>query len=192
MAGSDASDADYGTPYYLAGYDDQNGGLTPRSEWLQLQQDPNNHDLYSATWAPPASPSDFYVDVVVNDDQGRSRIYDNTWGFSTLPFNPSPTTANDILVCQRQRAGPEVRRHRPQRRPGQPAPDLLRRGAYFTDIDTSLLPNSVQFWTQPNGQNPTVGPIPPATMAMPNPTGQVVAGGDQRPQQLVQDLNNVS
>ena len=100
-AGSDASDADYGTPYYLAGYDDQNGGLTPRSEWLQLQQDPNNHVFYSATWALPASPSDFYVDVVVNDDPGGAHAFTTTRGaFPPCPFNPSPTTANDILVGQ--------------------------------------------------------------------------------------------
>jgi hypothetical protein len=114
---SDATAADYGTPFYLAGFDDQAPGTFGVSgqaaqgvptdangaEWLQLHQVGTtgttngvpNQDLYQATWAPPHTPSDFYMDVIVVDNQHNWRIYDNVWGFSTQYFDP--TTDNDIL-----------------------------------------------------------------------------------------------
>ena len=85
----DATAADYMTPYYLAGVDDQGsftGGTTangtatdrPGTEWLQLQPvaklangtpsgDANGGVLYTVTWATPTSGSDFYVDVIAYD-----------------------------------------------------------------------------------------------------------------------------
>jgi Tol biopolymer transport system component len=78
---------DYGTPFYLAGVDDQTAfsgsNNSPRpiandtngnfAEWLQLtkvptaQQDGLGGVLYSATYTAPSSPSDYYLDVIAYD-----------------------------------------------------------------------------------------------------------------------------
>ncbi len=87
----DASDIDYGTPFYLAGVDDQQPfsgegkqrpttntaavGNTPAkpAEWLQMsrvpdaQQDHLGGVLYTVTWTTPATGSDFYLDVIAFD-----------------------------------------------------------------------------------------------------------------------------
>jgi len=83
---------DYGTPYYLAGVDDQgafsglvkpprptaaatdpNTGATIPAEYLPLtrlpdaQQDGQGGVLYQAKYQTPNSPSDFYLDVIAYD-----------------------------------------------------------------------------------------------------------------------------
>lgn len=72
-----------------------------QERWLQLRDDgvsPDaqaNDGVFSASWASPTDPSDYYVDLICydrafdpKDPTRRSNwiIYDNIWGFSTQPF----------------------------------------------------------------------------------------------------------
>ena len=150
-----ATVGDYGTPYYLAGVDDQGAGSgathAPRPEWLKLSpattQDSAGGVLYTAKWTSPLSPSDFYIDVIAYDKaqspplsgtaRANFRIYDNVWGFSTQPFSG----ANDILVVSDNALG--------QKFVGTTfgtagltnlLPAFYGTESYFTDIDLNRLP----------------------------------------------------
>ncbi|MBV9848835.1 MAG: carboxypeptidase regulatory-like domain-containing protein [Armatimonadetes bacterium] len=153
--GADAADSDYGVPYYLAGYDDQFAASShpSRTEWLKLNPVAGNANQYSATWVSPTSPSDFYMDVIIYDNQNNWRIFDNVWGFSTLPFS----TAHDILLVNDNALGQKFGASAPLR--GGPVnlrPVFYGAESYFTDINTSLLPNAVETWLQAVGRTPTV------------------------------------
>ncbi len=172
--GSTAAQAsDYGTPYYLAGVDDQgahSGTINmPRQEWLKLTPvnapDANGNDvpdanggvLYTATWTTPTSPSDFYLDVIAYDKATDAvtqqpgpnfRIYDNVWGFSTQAFSG----INNILVVSDNALG--------QKFAGTTfsgkglsglRPLFYGSELYMTDIDVNLLPNAVFQYTIPTG-----------------------------------------
>jgi hypothetical protein len=96
-------------PIYYPGYDDQyafsGSGNPVDPRWLQLNlvgTDPvTGVSTYSNTWKTDINPSDYYIDVIAYDNAlspfplgngwGASNwmIYDNVWGFSTKPFNPS-------------------------------------------------------------------------------------------------------
>lgn len=172
--GSPAAQAsDYGTPYYLAGLDDQGAHAgafrAPRSEWLKLTPvvtpdangngvpDTNGGILYTATWITPTSPSDFYLDVIAYDKAtdaafggpgANFRIYDNVWGFSTQPFSG----INDILVVSDNALG---QKFAATTFSGNVLSGLrpLFFGAesYMTDIDVNLLPNAVFQYMFPTG-----------------------------------------
>jgi hypothetical protein len=70
--------------------------------WLPLtplptaDQDGNGGVLYAATWNTPLDESDYYIDVIAEDASNSQnwRIYDNVWGFTTLPFSAN----NNILI----------------------------------------------------------------------------------------------
>lgn len=97
LAGRTSALGDYGTPYYLAGFDDQvafSGSNNPPrpttntpavtdpgtgkvtsatyAEWLKLTRvpDPKHQGgvLYTATWTTPAATSDYYLDVIAYDN----------------------------------------------------------------------------------------------------------------------------
>ena len=165
--GRDSVLTDYGTPYYLAGVDDQTPfsgiGNRPRSEWLHLtrvaaaSQDNKGGVLYTATWTTPQSGSDFYLDVIAYDlavfptlpantstYQGGSvnwRIYDNTGGFST---NASIDN-NDILVVSDYALGQKFAGTTFNGSNGNLnlVPKLYGAESYFTDVDVNVLPDTV-------------------------------------------------
>ncbi len=164
-AGPNSVLADYGTPYYLAGVDDQqsfSGIFNPnRAEWLKLtkvvNQDNKGGVLYTATWTTPTSGSDFYLDVIAYDKavfptlpantsqyEGQSinwRIYDNTGGFST---NTSIDN-NDILVVSDNALGQKFAGSTFNGSNGNLnlVPKLYGAESYFTDVDVNILPDTV-------------------------------------------------
>ncbi len=151
---ADAGAGSYGTPYYLAGYDDQAANSFPgaQTEWLRLHQ-VGTSSQYEAYWASPHSPSDFYMDVIVVDTSNNWRIFDNIWGFSTLPFS----TAHDILLVNDNALGQKFNASTPGVTPGNPVnlrPIFYGAESYFTDINEDLLPNAVETWVQPTGRTP--------------------------------------
>ena len=165
--GPDSVLTDYGTPYYLAGVDDQQAfsGVfnAPRPEWLHLtkvaaaSQDNKGGVLYTATWTTPTSGSDFYLDVIAYDlavfptlpantsnYQGGSvnwRIYDNVGGFST---NQSIGN-NDILVVSDYALGQKFAGTTFNGSNGNLnlVPKLYGAESYFTDVDVNVLPDTV-------------------------------------------------
>ena len=165
--GPDSVLTDYGTPYYLAGVNDQQAfsGVfnPPRTEWLHLtkvaaaSQDNKGGVLYTATWTTPTSGSDFYLDVIAYDKavfptlpantssyQGHSvnwRIYDNTGGFST---NASIDN-NDILVVSDYALGQKFAGSTFNGSNGNLnlVPKLYGAESYFTDVDVNILPDTV-------------------------------------------------
>lgn len=168
---------DYGVPFYLAGVDDatplsgyahpprpaaDNANTNTAAEWLQLQRVPDAQQdglggvLYTATYAVPTSPSDFYLDVIAYDNavfpalptfasnfNGTSknwRIYDNTGGFTTVPFDGS----NDILVVSDNALGQKFSFTTFGGGNGANlTPTLYGAESYYTDVDVSLLPNAI-------------------------------------------------
>ena len=98
LPGSNATD--YGTPYYLAGYDDrtpftgdathtESGAPRPTSEWLPLtlstQQDNKGGQLYTGTWTVPSNTvSDYYLDVIAYNSAAYPFAQSvNTQGFTS-------------------------------------------------------------------------------------------------------------
>ncbi len=176
-----AQASDYGTPYYLAGVDDQGAHAgtfnMPRQEWLKLRPvvapdangngvpDANGGILYTATWTTPTSPSDFYLDVIAYDKAidptnaqpaPNFRIYDNVWGFSTQAFSG----INNILVVSDNALGQKFAATTFSGK-GLSGLRPLFYGAesYMTDIDVNLLPNAVFQYTIPKGTtNQYTGP----------------------------------
>jgi hypothetical protein len=96
---------EYKDPYVLAflGFDGR------REDCLALRyvpEDPNNPDptqsgWWEITWRTPAVPSDFYVDVIVRDNNGNEFIYDNISGFTTQKI----TGEHKILLVSDYAAG---------------------------------------------------------------------------------------
>lgn len=175
--------SDYRSPYYLAGVDDQNAfsgqanpprptanatdanGNNIPAEYLKMTRVPANLQdnkggvLYSVTWKTPASPSDFYLDVIAYDKAvfptlpaGTSprydgqkfnwRIYDNVGGFSTqqaLPNNNDILVVSDYALGQKFAAttfgGQNVNQNL--------IPKQFGTESYLTDVDVSILPDRV-------------------------------------------------
>jgi hypothetical protein len=163
---TDTVATDYGTPFYLAGVDDQlshSGTTHPapvdpngKAEWLQLtrlpaaQQDANGGVLYSATWTTPTSASDYYLDVIAYDKAvvpsqpgltaANWRIYDNVWGFSTQQFSGG----KDILVVSDNTLGQKFDASTFGDAGFENVPPIFYGAeSYYTDVDTNLLPNAV-------------------------------------------------
>jgi hypothetical protein len=131
-------------------YSDAGSFPGPQSYWLPLQplpstlQDSNGGVLYSAHWNTPLTGSDYYIDVIAEDasgatsngsqadDQGQNwRIYDNVWGFTTLPFQASHNilVVNDYCLPQKffSRGGNE----------NSPL-HVFGTESYWTDINTDV------------------------------------------------------
>lgn len=132
------------------------------AEWLQLtrlpdaQQDGGGGVLYSVSWTPPVSGSDYYLDVIAYDkavfpnfaggtspfsgERSNWRIYDNVWGFSTL----RDIGANDILFVSDYALGQKFAgtTFGGQSSLTNLVPKFYGAESYLTDIDVSLLPNS--------------------------------------------------
>ncbi len=110
IANPSTGPTDYGTPYYLAGVDDQqpfiglfnpprptadttdlNTGVTTPAQYLPLtrlpdaQQDGQGGVLYQAKYQTPNSPSDFYLDVIAYD-KAQFPIIQPTGGSYTNAF----------------------------------------------------------------------------------------------------------
>lgn len=51
--------------------------------------------IYTGTWTTPASPSDYIIDIHVQDNAGNAFEYDDIYGFTTQLFQPR---ANVLLV----------------------------------------------------------------------------------------------
>lgn len=179
---ADTVPSDYGTPYYLAGIDDQGSGTgsahAPRTEWLHLTkiaaQDGAGGVLYSATWTTPTSASDYYLDVIAYDKslgtsvsaattvQGTPtagsnwRIYDNVWGFSTQVFNGN----NDILVVDDNALGQKFVASTFGGQGFNNIPPIFYGAeSYYTDIDVNLLPNTVYREVQLTGKTPMLNGV---------------------------------
>ncbi len=180
--GTDTVITDYRSPFYLAGVDDQqafsgqtrpprptantmdaNGNVTAPAEYLQMVrvpqalQDNKGGVLYTVTWKTPASPSDFYLDVIAYDKAvfptlpaGTStydgqkfnfRIYDNVGGFSTQQTLPN----NDILVVSDYALGQKfaATTFGGQNTNQNLIPKQFGTESYLTDVDVSILPDRV-------------------------------------------------
>jgi len=158
--GTDRPVANYTTTSQARDVNRTQTTTTHPAEWLQLtrvpaaQQDNLGGVLYTVTWNTPLSGSDFYVDVIAYDKAtfpnipganagGRSnwRIYDNVGGFST---NQSIQN-NDILVVSDYALGQKFAgttfggRNTNQNL----VPKLFGTESYITDVDISILPDSV-------------------------------------------------
>ena len=138
------------------------GSLAP-AEWLQMtrvpaaQQDNKGGVLYTATLTTPLSASDFYLDVIAYDQavfpnippgtsryvggQVNWRIYDNVGGFSTVQSLPN----NDILVVSDYALGQKFAATTFAGRNNNLnlVPKVFGTESYLTDVDVSLLPDSV-------------------------------------------------
>lgn len=81
---------EYVPPYSLArlGF----GGSL--DDTLQLEPVEGEEGVYEVKWRTPDVPSDFYVDIIVQDAAGNEFIYDNISGFTTRRF----VGANNILL----------------------------------------------------------------------------------------------
>ena len=138
-----------------------NGTGSP-AEWLQMAvspvQDNKGGVLYTVTWTTPASATDFFLDVVAYDQAvfpgipgGTSsyigkevnwRIYDNTGGFSTVQ---NLSSANSILVVSDYALGQKFAATTFAGRDSNLnlAPKLFGAESYLTDVDVSILPDSI-------------------------------------------------
>lgn len=132
------------------------------------QQDGLGGVLYGVTYQVPTAPSDFYLDVIAYDNAkfpyqtaagtalpnpNRSyssfqglvknwRIYDNTGGFTTVPF----AGGNDILVVIDNALGQKF--SFTTFGGGSTAnliPSLYGAESYYTDVDVDLLPNGIDY-----------------------------------------------
>ncbi len=132
------------------------------AEWLKLtrlpdaQQDGGVGTLYSVSWTPPVSGSDYYLDVIAYDkavfpnfaggtspfsgERSNFRIYDNVWGFSTL----RDIGANDILFVSDYALGQKFAgtTFGGQNSLTNLVPKFYGAESYLTDIDINLLPNT--------------------------------------------------
>ncbi|BDI28268.1 hypothetical protein CCAX7_003190 [Capsulimonas corticalis] len=173
---ADPTPLQYGTPFYLAGFDDQqpNSAPTARPEWLKLtrlpanKQDSNGGVLYSTTtgWKVPASPSDYYIDVIAYDKAKNWRIFDNVWGFNSHPFAGSAgiLVVSDYTLGQKFVTSAQV-----QSGASNLYPTFYGTESYYTDIDTDLLPNSAQVAIALKGYpKVTEAAIPPSATATPS------------------------
>ena len=164
--GADAVLTDYGTPFYLAGVDDQRpfsgGANAPRTEWLKLtrvvNQDNKGGVLFTATWTTPRSDSDFYLDVITYDkaqfpnipahtspfsgSTSNWRIYDNVGGFSTNATLPNSN--NDVLVVSDYALGQKFAGTTFAGQNGNVnlVPKLYGTESYLTDVDINILPDT--------------------------------------------------
>ena len=137
--------------------------------WLQLQrlpdaqQDNQGGVLYGAMWRTPATPSDWYVDVIaydnaVNPINPAARYnwiqYDNVWGFSTKPFDG--VARGNLLFVADHTLGQKFFRTRLLLGAGNvPTNNLLPvfygAESYFTDVDVTNFNGTT-------GRNPVLGP----------------------------------
>ena len=139
-----------------------NGGTSVPAEWLQMApspvQDNKGGVLYTVTWTTPASASDFFLDVISYDQavfpaipQGTSpyvgkqvnwRIYDNIGGFSTVQ---NLSSANSILVVSDYALGQKFAATTFAGRNSNLnlVPKLFGAESYLTDVDVSILPDSL-------------------------------------------------
>jgi hypothetical protein len=132
--------------------------------WLKMQplpanlQDQNGGVLYYATWITPETGSDYNIDVIAEDNsvrmttagggidqQGENwRIYDNVWGFYTLPFQQKNKilVVNDYALPQRffSRAGANG--------PG----NEFGTESYWTDINNNVIAWETYFYQTPSVQ----------------------------------------
>ncbi len=163
FTGLDTVPADYSTPYWLAGIDDQqpfsgnSSKIRPNTQWLQMtrlpaaQQDGQGGLLYSVTWKTPTSQSDYYLDVIAFDNAvapgaaagsgSNWRIYDNISGFSTQ----AAINTNDILLVSDYALGQKFAASTfgGQRGLLNLVPKLYGAESYVSAIDTGLLPNAI-------------------------------------------------
>ncbi len=58
--------------------------------------------VFSGVWSTPASPSDFIIDVHVQDVAGNSFEYDDVFGFTTLAFEPKTNVLFVDDYCEGQ------------------------------------------------------------------------------------------
>ncbi len=103
FASLDDTDFYPGTPdadFWLQMYDDgpvSTGGHEPEGET-------KGDGIYTTKWTTPGGqPSDWYLDVIAIDRIGNWKIYDNVWGFTTLPFVARGTMlyVNDYDIGQK-------------------------------------------------------------------------------------------
>ena len=163
------------------------------AEWLKMtrlpdaQQDGQGGALYSVTWTPPTSGSDFYLDVIAYDkaqfpnlangtssfsgERGNFRIYDNVWGFSTQ----RDIGNNDILVVSDYALGQKfaATTFGGQNSLVNLVPKFYGAESYLTDIDTSILPNAVDLQANIAGRKYPIE----ETLPMISLTGQFGNGG---------------
>ncbi len=157
-----------GTDRPVAGYTTQGAAVggtatttTHPAEWLQLsrvpaaQQDGNGGVLYTVTWTTPTSGSDFFVDVIAYDkatfpnipgsqytgSRANWRIYDNVGGFSTNQSidNRDILVVSDYALGQKFAATTFGGRNTNLNL----VPKLFGTESYVTDVDISILPDSV-------------------------------------------------
>lgn len=149
----------YRNPIYSASNSDffayTGSTSTPDAGWLKLSPVAGSRDTtngavtYRATWTPPTS-NDWYIDVIVYDNAlnpfnpggGSSnwKIYDNVWGFSTYPFNPS----QNVLFVSDNAAGQKFFSGRFNSGTSAENTDYTFWGteSWMTDIDVSLFPTA--------------------------------------------------
>lgn len=148
-------------------YTPPTGGPTQTTPaiWLPLKRLPQTDQdrdtqggvLYGASWRIPSQASDFYIDVVAYDnavnpyrnpatpnvDTGRFNfiIYDNVWGFSSVPFSGLA----DLLVVSDYTLGQKFQAGRFGPDAGGTAatnvlPVFFGSESYFTDVDMERNP----------------------------------------------------
>ncbi len=169
---TDATAANYVTPYYMAGIDDQ-GAFTggtyntatakdrPNTEWLPLarvpaaQQDNNGGILYSVTWNTPNSGSDFYVDVIAYDKAAFPNLPGTPYvGLKTNwriydnvgGFSTNQSVgSNDILLVSDYALGQKFAATSFGGRNFNQnlVPKIFGTESYLTDVDINILPDSV-------------------------------------------------
>ena len=169
---NDATAADYVTPFYMAGIDDQ-GAFTggtygtstakdrPDTEWLQLtrvpaaQQDNNGGVLYTVTWNTPNSGSDFYVDVIAYDKAAFPNLPGTPYvGLKTNwriydnvgGFSTNQSVgSNDILLVSDYALGQKFAATSFGGRNFNQnlVPKIFGTESYLTDVDINILPDSV-------------------------------------------------
>jgi len=163
------------------------------AEWMKMtrlpaaQQDGQGGTLYSATWTPPTSGSDFYLDVIAYDkaqfpnlangtssfsgERGNFRIYDNVWGFSTQ----RDIGSNDILVVSDYALGQKfaATTFGGQNSLANLVPKFYGAESYLTDVDTSILPNAVDLYANIAGRKDPIK----ETLPMLSASGFFTSGG---------------
>lgn len=180
---------DYGTPFYLAGYDDRTpfsednplGGVPrPSTEWLQLHvapdamQDHKGGVLYTAAWNVPTNTrSDYYIDVIAYNQavypfDGSVDVHNYTRGDWRIYDNvwgvssQDADSSNDLLVVSDNMLGQKFVATSfggDNSFLSNLLPVFYGAESYVTGVDNALLPNAGYYYVKDAVFEPYVEPI---------------------------------
>ena len=154
-------------PPYIASISDaaafSGGTAPPSSKWLRMTGTPPDPQTgirtYTVDWQTPPFGSDYIIDLIVYDNavdpfsgrQSNWQIYDNLWGFSTVPFEVN----NGILFVSDYATGQKFFNSRyGSSRLASVNHAFWGTESWMTDIHVNLLPTQWQGIDAPDTNGP--------------------------------------